>query len=120
VRELGEYISDRRITLEVCLTSNAQTNPQMRDVRRHSFRKMLEARLSATICTDNRTVSNTTVTRELSKAVRELQMTRRELKSVIIYGFKRSFFPGAYRTKRSYVRGVIDYYESIERSYLSA
>jgi adenosine deaminase len=120
VRQLGEYISDRRITLEVCLTSNAQTNPQMRDVRRHSFRKMLEARLSATICTDNRTVSNTTVTRELTKAVRQLEMTRHQLKSVIIYGFKRSFFPGPYRMKRSYVRGVIDYYESIERRYLSA
>src|SRR5882724_12395401 len=42
VRDLGEYIADRRITLEVCLTSNMQTNPQMRSAGRHTFRKMLE------------------------------------------------------------------------------
>jgi adenosine deaminase len=117
VRELGEYISDRRITLEVCLTSNMQTNPQMRDVSRHTFRKMLEARLSTTICTDNRTVSNTTVTRELSIGIRKLGMNLHDLKSVIIYGFKRSFFPGPYRVKRNYVRSVIDYYEAIEDKY---
>ena len=118
VRDLGEYIADRRITLEVCLTSNMQTNPQMRSAGRHTFRKMLEARLSTTICTDNRTVSNTTVTRELGLAVRELGLNLKDLKSVIIYGFKRSFFPGPYRVKRNYVRGVIDYYEAIERKYL--
>ena len=74
--------------------------------------------LSTTICTDNRTVSNTTVTRELGLAVRELGLNLKDLKSVIIYGFKRSFFPGPYRVKRNYVRGVIDYYEAIERKYL--
>ena len=118
VRDLGEYISDRRITLEVCLSSNLQTNPRMDDISQHTFRKMLEARLSATICTDNRTVTNTTVTRELSIAVRELGMNLHDLKSVIIYGFKRSFFPGPYRVKRRYVRSVIDYYEAIEGQYL--
>jgi adenosine deaminase len=117
VRQLGEYISDRRITVEVCLTSNLQTNPAMHDVSQHTFRKMREHRLSTTICTDNRTVSNTTVTRELQLAIQHLGLDRHDLKSVIIYGFKRSFFPGSYRKKRHYVRTVIDYYESVERKY---
>jgi adenosine deaminase len=117
VRRLGEYIADRRITLEVCLTSNLQTNPQMNDLSEHSFKLLRAARLSTTICTDNRTVSNTTVSRELALAVKHLGLNRHDLKSIIIYGFKRSFFPGSYQRKRVYVRQVIDYYESIERKY---
>jgi len=111
---LGQYVADRRITIEVCLTSNLQTNPDMEDLSEHTFRALRQHRLSTTICTDNRTVSNTTVTRELKLAVDKLGLTRKDLKSIIIYGFKRSFFPGDYLTKRSYVRRVIDYYDSVE------
>jgi adenosine deaminase len=49
--------------------------------------------------------------------VKHLGLNRHDLKSIIIYGFKRSFFPGSYQRKRVYVRQVIDYYESIERKY---
>ena len=62
-------------------------------------------------------MSNTTVTRELKLAVDELGLDRKGLKSVIVYGFKRSFFPGDYPAKRQYVRQVIDYYESIEDKF---
>ncbi|HEV8321183.1 MAG TPA: adenosine deaminase family protein [Myxococcota bacterium] len=120
VRRLGGYIADRRVTLEVCLTSNVQTNPQIKTYAEHPFRKMREHRLSTTICTDNRTVSNTTVTRELDMAVQHLGMTRSDLKSIVIYGFKRSFFPGDYRVKRKYVRQVIDHYDAIERAHFGA
>ncbi len=114
VAKLGEYISDRRITLEICLTSNLQTNPEMNSISEHSFRKLREARVSTTICTDNRTVSNTSVTNELMLAARELDVDRRDLKSIIIYGFKRSFFAGSYKEKRAFVRQIIDYYDKIE------
>ena len=117
VELLGQYVADRRITIEVCLTSNMQTNPQMSDLSEHTFRKLRAHRLSTTICTDNRTVSNTTVTKELRLAVDKLGMTRKDLKSIIIYGFKRSFFPGDYRSKRNYVRRVIDYYETVEKKH---
>lgn len=117
VESLGEYIADRRITLEVCLTSNLQTNPHMDSLAQHSFKTLRKHRLSTTICTDNRTVSDTTVTRELSLAVEHLGVTRDDLRSIVIYGFKRSFFPGTYLSKRKYVRQIIDYYEAIERKY---
>jgi adenosine deaminase len=113
VTKLGEYIADRRITLEVCLTSNLQTNPNMNDLSEHSFQKLRAARLSTTICTDNRTVSNTTVTKELLKAVEHLDLDHHDLKSIIVYGFKRSFVPGSYLEKRAYVRSIIDYYETV-------
>ena len=115
VRRLGAYIADQRITLEVCLTSNLQTNPQLKRLEDHSFRKLRAHRLSTAICTDNRLVSNTTLNRELMLACQHLGLDHHDLKSVVIYGFKRSFFPGSYLRKRHYVRQVIDCYERLER-----
>jgi adenosine deaminase len=120
VANLVEYIADRRITIEVCLTSNLQTNPAIRRLADHSFRLMRRARLSATFCTDNRLVSRTTVSDEILKAVRTFRITPSELKNFIIYGFKRSFFPGTYIKKREYVRQIIDYYEKIEKRFARA
>jgi adenosine deaminase len=120
VANLVEYIADRRITIEVCLTSNLQTNPAIRSLAQHSFRLMRQARLSATFCTDNRLVSRTTVSDEILKAVRAFRITPSELKNFIIYGFKRSFFPGTYIKKREYVRQIIDYYEKIEKRFARA
>ncbi len=117
VDQLGQYIADRRITLEVCLTSNLQTNPGMNSLAEHSFRQLRKHRLSTTICTDNRTVSNTTVTRELTLAVENLGLDRHDLKSIIVYGFKRSFMPMTYLEKRAYVRQIIDFYEAVEQKH---
>ncbi|HMP74084.1 MAG TPA: adenosine deaminase family protein [Kiritimatiellia bacterium] len=116
-RNLAEYIAGQRITIEVCLTSNLQTLPKMKTFARHPLRLMLDHNLSVSICTDNRLVSNTTVTDELMIAVKHLHMNRRELRNVIIAGFKGSFFPGDYNVKRAYVRKVIDRYETLERQH---
>jgi len=78
-----------------------------------------EARLSTTICTDNRTVSWTSVTNELDQAVRYCAIDRKTVKSIIIYGFKRSFYPGSYIQKRLYVRRIIDFYEQVEKAFIS-
>lgn len=113
VSYLAEYIASQRITIEVCLTSNLQTLPHMKSISRHPLRQMLDHELSVSICTDNRLVSNTTVTDELMLAVNHLKMSARELRNVVIAGFKGSFFPGTYKEKRGYVRKVIDRYETI-------
>ncbi len=105
---LAGYIADRRVTIEVCITSNLQTNPEIGSVEAHALRKMLDHRLSVAICTDNRLVSHTTVTRELGLAVRHARITPRELRDIVIHGFKRSFYPATYADKRVYVRQVID------------
>jgi adenosine deaminase len=118
VDSLAGYIADRRITVEVCLTSNQQTNPSFRKLEDHPFGKMMQKKLSVTICTDNRTVSNTTVTDELHKAVTTFGLSNYELRNIIVYGFKRSFFPGRYDEKRRYVRRCMEYFEKIEDEYL--
>lgn len=117
VARLAEYVADRRITVEVCLTSNLQTNPQIGELRLHNFRHMLAANLSTTLCTDNRTVSNTTVCDEFKKALEAFHIPPAALKQLVVYGFKRSFFAGSYSEKRAYVRQCFDFYERLEREH---
>jgi len=117
VRALWQYIADRRITLEVCLTSNMQTIPGIKRVENHPVGQMLDNRLSTTFCTDNRLISNTTVTDEIMLALKHFHIAPRRLKDIIIYGFKRSFFAGAYLEKRGYVRKIIDFYDEVQKRF---
>ncbi|MFP4151456.1 MAG: adenosine deaminase family protein [Alkalispirochaeta sp.] len=115
IEQLVNYIADHRTTIEVCLTSNLQTAPDIRTVTDHSLGKMLENKLSVSFCTDNRLVSHTTVTQEIELAVNNFLITPTQLRNIIIYGFKRSFSYKRYPEKREYVRKVINYYEKLER-----
>jgi len=63
-------------------------------------------------------VSNTTVTKETMLAIKSFGLSSRELRQNIIYGFKRSFFPGTYIEKRNYVRRIIDHYEKVEKKFM--
>lgn len=114
IRDLASYIADRRITIEVCLTSNLQTSPKISDIKKHSLKTMLKNNMSITLCTDNRLVSNTNMCAEIELAIKNFDISAKDLKNIIVYGFKRSFFYHDYGVKRKYVRKVIDYYESIE------
>lgn len=113
VQRLARFVAERRITLEVCLTSNLQTLPVITELRKHPFRKMLAERLSVTLCTDNRLVSRTTVTAEYQKAVEAFKIEPGALAHLLVYGFKRSFFPGSYTEKRAYVRQVLDFRDEV-------
>ena len=116
VENLVNYIADNRTTIEVCLTSNLQTSPQL-GIREHSLGKMLEHKLSVTLCTDNRLVSHTSVTKELSLALDNFDIPPDQLKDIIVYGFKRSFYYHRYPEKRKFVRRVINYYEKLEKQF---
>lgn len=113
VDDLVQFIADRRITVEVCLTSNIQTDPSLVRIEDHPFRHMMDNRLSCSICTDNRTVSHTTVTDEVFKAVNAFDLSLGDLKNLMVYGFKRSFYPGTYREKRNYVRKCMEHFEKV-------
>ncbi len=117
-RLLAETIASQRITIEVCPTSNLQTTPEIRSMAEHPVLKMIDYGMSVTICTDNRLVSNTTVSRELELVADKLQITRSQFRNLVVAGFKGSFYPGSYRSKRAYVRRVIDRYEQLERDLL--
>jgi len=113
LKKLTEYIADRRITIEVCLTSNRQTNPALHDISKHTLRDMLRNNISVALCTDNRMISRTSASEEIELAIKNFDIAPGALRNLVVYGFKRSFYPGSYVEKREYVRGVIDYYEKV-------
>jgi len=117
VEQLANYIADKRITVEVCLTSNLQTCPDLKSVSDHSLGQMLDRNLSLSLCTDNRLVSKTTVTREIELAIEGFTISPKQLKNIMIYGFKRSFFYRPYPEKRQWVRRITNYYEKLEEQF---
>lgn len=117
VDNLASYIADKRITIEVCLTSNLQTNPKLKSLKDHSFKEMLQRRVAATFCTDNRLVSNTTVSKEWRLALDHFEFTQNTIKDYIAYGFKKNFFPGNYVEKRQYARSIMKYYDKVAKKH---
>ncbi|MFH1725280.1 MAG: adenosine deaminase family protein [Elusimicrobiota bacterium] len=118
VYDLANYIASQRIGIEVCVTSNLQTTPSVRSIAAHPIGKMIDWGLSVSLCTDNRLISNTTVSGEIELVARRLKLTRRQVRNLVVAGFKGSFFPGSYNEKRSLVRKVIRKYEQLERDLL--
>jgi len=72
------------------------------------------------ICTDNRSISNTTLSHELELVPRELGLKHRQLRNLVVAGFKGSFFHGHYNEKRAFIHQVIDRYEQLEKKLLPA
>ena len=117
IKRLVDYIACRRITLEVCPTSNLQTLPEIKSIADHPLKQMLANKLSVSICTDNRLVSRTTPADELQRVVDNIDIDLKTFKNIITAGFKGSFFPGSYLEKRALVRQVLNRYEAIEKEF---
>lgn len=115
-RELLNYINDHRIPLEVCLKSNLQTKA-IDKLENHPLKKYYDLGLRVTINTDNRLVSNTTVTDELYLASQLFDMDLRDLSNLIVNGFKSAFLPHNKKTRllRS-VMAELDEILGIQRS----
>ena len=114
---LASYIADRRIAVEVCLTSNLQTNPSIGGIENHNFKHMLDNRLATVICTDNRLVSRTTVSNEYQLAVDNFDISLKRLKDMVAYGFKKNFFPGDYVAKREYAKKNLAYFDRVVEQF---
>lgn len=114
VEDLANYMASQRIGVEVCVTSNLQTIPSLKSIAQHPVRKMIDHGLSVSLCTDNRLVSNTTVSREIELVFEHAHLTRGELKRLVIAGFKGSFFPGSFSEKRKFVQAAASRYDALE------
>ncbi len=113
VEDLANYMAGQRIGVEVCVTSNLQTIPAIKTISDHPVRRMIDHGLSISICTDNRLVSNTTVSREVGLVVAGAKVTRAELRRLIVAGFKGAFFHGTFAEKRRFVEAVERRYDAV-------
>ncbi|MBZ5497155.1 MAG: adenosine deaminase [Acidobacteriia bacterium] len=88
--DLLNYVNDHRIPLEICLTSNVHTGA-VKSLQEHPLRLYYDWGLRLTLNTDNRLMSETTLTKEYLTACRTFGLTEQDLKSITIMGFKSAF-----------------------------
>ena len=89
---LTEFVNDRRIPLEICLTSNVQTRVA-HTYAEHPLRRYVDLGLSVVLNTDNRLMSDTTLTDEYHHAATAAQLTSDELCAIALNGFESAFLP---------------------------
>lgn len=117
VDAIANYVSTRRITVEVCPTSNLQTIPELKgEMTLHPVRKMLEYGMSVAICTDNTLISHTNLTHELMLVAEACQLGRVQLKRLVLAAFKGAFYPGSYAHKRKFVKRAADKIDEVFNS----
>jgi adenosine deaminase len=95
LRENGDllhYVNDHRVALECCPSSNVQTGA-IRDLASHPLKLYFDLGLRVTVNTDNRLVTDTTVSKELWLCHTQMGLGLEDLKSIILSGFKSSFLP---------------------------
>lgn len=106
LRENGDllnYLNDHRIPLEMCPSSNVQTG-SVQGYASHPLKFYFDFGLRVSVNTDNRLITDTTVTKELLVAHREMGFTLEDLCTVLVQGFKSAFLP--FRDKQELLRRV--------------
>lgn len=101
--DLLNYCNDHRIPIEVCPSSNLQTRAA-NSWETHPVDFFLDYGLRVTINTDNRLMSDTTVSKELYLCHKHYGWSLQTIKEIIIAGFKSAFM--SYREKADLVREV--------------
>ncbi|HXV16224.1 MAG TPA: adenosine deaminase [Gemmatimonadaceae bacterium] len=96
--ELTQYVNDRRIGLEICLTSNVQTHAA-KSYETHPLRQYFDHGMNLTLNTDNRLMSGTTLTDEYVYAAKRLDFNFDELCTMALNGFESAFLPWEQRVQ---------------------
>lgn len=89
---LAGWVRDRRIALEMCPTSNLQTGAAT-SIAEHPITALKDLGFRVTLNTDNRLVSGTTMTREMSLLVEQAGWTVEDLRTVTVNAVKSAFIP---------------------------
>jgi len=87
---LAQYILDRRIPLEMCLSSNVHTGA-VRSMAEHPFRLYFERGFRVTLNTDDRLMSDTSMTKEFGIAVDEFGLGVKDLEKITVNAMKSAF-----------------------------
>jgi len=102
--QLAQYVLDKRIPLEMCLSSNVHTGaaPSLED---HPFGLYYNAKYRVTINTDDRLMSDTTMSKEYQIAADIFKLNVDDLEKITINAMKSAFIP--YNDRLHYIYDVI-------------
>ncbi len=89
---LAAYVRDKRIPLELCPASNVQTGAAT-SVAEHPIGLLRDLRFRVTVNTDNRLMSGTSMTAEMTSLVEAFGWTLEDLRWVTINAMKSAFLP---------------------------
>jgi len=88
--EAYTIVKDRQVVLEMCPTSNVQTKA-VRDYREHPIYQFHKDGIKVTINTDNRTVSDTTMTKECQIVNSEFNLSEEDYRQIYVNSVEASF-----------------------------
>jgi adenosine deaminase len=101
---LAQYVLDKRIPLEICLTSNLHTGA-VKDLKDHPFGILHHYKFRLTLNTDDRLMSNITLTDEYHTAAEVFDLNLDDLEKLTINAMKSAFLP--YRNRIAVIYDVI-------------
>ncbi len=108
-KDLMHYVNDHRITMEVCLTSNWHTY-SVRSLKQHPFRFYYDQGIRVTLNTDNRLMSDTTLTKEFGLARDLFDFTLHDFREVTIIAMKAAFLP--HQERKEMIQSIANELES--------
>jgi len=98
---LAEYVRDRRVPLECCLSSNVQTGAAS-SYDEHPFHVLYRNNFRVSLCSDNRLMSGTNLTREYALACEHYGLGLRDLEKIALNAMKSAFAPYNERVRLIY------------------
>lgn len=101
---LAQYVLDKRIPLELCLTSNVDTGA-VKSIEEHPFGIYYRYKFRVTLNTDDRLMSNTTMTKEFKVANDVFKLSVDDLEKLTINSMKSAFIP--YKKRIDLIYNVI-------------
>jgi len=90
--DLAQYVLDKRIPLEICLTSNLHTGA-VPSLTAHPFSVFFRKQFRVTLNTDNRLMSHTTMVKEFQVAAETFGLTLNDFEKITINAMKSAFIP---------------------------
>jgi adenosine deaminase len=102
--DLAQYVLDKRIPLEICLLSNVHVGAA-RSLAEHPFKLFYQEKFRVTLNTDNRLMSNTSMTKEFEAARDTFGLTMDDFERITINAMKSAFLP--YDRRCEFIYSVI-------------
>lgn len=102
--DLAQYVLDKRIPLEICLLSNLHTGA-VDKIENHPFGILFKEKFRVTLNTDDRLMSDTTMTKEFLTAVEYFNLNFDDFEKITINAMKSAFIP--YKERLHYIYNVI-------------